>query len=144
MLNAIYDRLPDLYPYCTSAYFQPSVLFYSSFILMSDGEHNRATLLVRFFSVTLFNRYCFHFKRSWFLDSLTIFFRWVVITTRWPEMFSRLSRLASEWGLDLMSTSVNDCRPRYYHHGPIIAVFRAHCNPRRYLTWCTVILGSKS
>jgi len=36
LLNAIYDRLPGLYPYCISAYSQRSVLFYGSFILMSS------------------------------------------------------------------------------------------------------------
>jgi len=36
MLSAIYDRLPDLYPYWTSVYSQPSFLFYGSFILLSS------------------------------------------------------------------------------------------------------------
>ena len=71
----------------------------------------------RFFSVTLFSRYCLHFKRSWFLDTLTIF-RWVVIRTRWPETFSRLSMLVSEWGLALTLTRLLRTRI-YYHQGPI-------------------------
>ena len=121
MLSAIYDRLPDLYPYWTSVYSQPSVLFYGSFILMSNKDHNRATLLVRSFSVTLFNCYCLHFKRSWLLDSLTIF-RWTVTRTRWPETFSRSSRLVFEWGLALMSTSVK------WLQTPLIPSWTHYCN----------------
>jgi len=104
-------------------------------------DHNRATLLRRFFSVTLFNRYCFHVKRGWFLDSLTIF-RWI-IRTRWPETFSRLSRLVSEWGLALMSANVR------WLQTPLLRSRTHYCNlssalQPKTLSWCTVISGSKS
>jgi len=54
MLNAVYDRLPDLYPYCISAYSQPSVLFYGSFILMSnEGPQQGDPLAPLLFSNTV-------------------------------------------------------------------------------------------
>jgi len=47
--------------------------FMASSFRCPTRDHNSATLLGHFFSVTLFSRYCFRFKWSWFLDSLTIF-----------------------------------------------------------------------
>jgi len=36
MLQSIVDRIPELFPYCHSAYANPSVLFYGQYIIMSQ------------------------------------------------------------------------------------------------------------
>jgi len=73
--------MEDLYPYCISAYSQPSVLFYGSFILMSNKDHNRATLLVRSFSVTLFNCYT-----AFTSNGAGSWIRWRFFAGRSPEL----------------------------------------------------------
>jgi len=37
MLQSIADRIPELFPYCHSAYANPSVLVYGQYIIMSQN-----------------------------------------------------------------------------------------------------------
>jgi len=99
MLQPIADHIPGMFPYCHSAYANPSFLFYGQYLIMSQEGPQQGVHSVQCFSAIPY----IHYSRRWALsyDWVTwMMLSLVVLKMQLPETCS-VMEVGHEVGLDL-------------------------------------------